>query len=387
MASTETFESAHRSTLPRQLSLGGAGPAARAACGLSPLAIRMSDGRAFSYLPQTDTIALVEGEAGAHTVVELDEESWQGLWDSSETVFGLLLAERAKVLVGEAGVFSSWEPVLRVLYEQLPPYDPQAPLIGQDGREIDPTASFQPDDDPQRMADFLRVTGYILVRDVFSAGEVAGMLEAAESLGRAAREDDRKSWWSQHQDGRRVLVRVLAGEKDPRISALPSDPRLSKIVALSDFELEPTPSAGISVLFKQSGIIFDGKADQPWHRDCGLGGHNLMCPIMNGSVFLRPATQESGELRFLPGSWRTAGCVVDATDYEKGIAIEAGPGDFSLHYGDGIHAGTPPTARDGPFRMSVVFEYGPPGRTAEQSQEHYDQLMHEADASALHAKA
>ena len=41
---------------------------------------------------------------------------------------------------------------------------------------------------------------------------------------------------------------------------------------------------------------------------------------------LGAATRESGELRFLPGSWRTAGCVLDATDYDQGIAIEAGAG-------------------------------------------------------------
>jgi hypothetical protein len=132
-----------------------------------------------------------------------------------------------------------------------------------------------------------------------------------------------------------------------------------------------------------SGIVFDGKADQPWHRDCGLGGHKHMCPLINGSVFLGPANLETGELRFLPGSWRTAGCSVIDQDSTLGIAVEAEAGDFSIHYGCGMHAGTPPTARAGPFRSSVVFEYGRPARSSDQSQEHHDQLMLEVDASQL----
>jgi hypothetical protein len=112
-----------------------------------------------------------------------------------------------------------------------------------------------------------------------------------------------------------------------------------------------------------------------------------MCPIMNGSLFLKPANRETGELRFLPGSWRTAGCVLDDPDYEMGVGIEASPGDFALHYGDGVHAGTPPTAQAGPFRWSAVFEYGLPARSKEQSQEHYDQIMLEADASDLHVRS
>ena len=165
--------------------------------------------------------------------------------------------------------------------------------------------------------------------------------------------------------------------------ALPSDPRLLRIVGLSDYEFEPTPNDYVSILYKQSRVVFDGKADQPWHRDCGVGGHRHMCPMMNGSLFLNDANRGSGELRFLPGSWRTVGCRIDDPNYELGIAIEAGPGDFSLHYGDGLHAGTPPDSESGPFRSSVVFEYGLAGRTAEQNQQHFDQIMFESDVRAL----
>jgi len=382
-ATHETFDSYHERSLPELLAGEWGEVAARGARGLSPLAIRLPDGRAYSYVPETSTLRIAKGDEAAETVVELDEALWQGIRQSMETPSGLVLSQRARIVAGEVGDFMSWEPALRVLYEELPPYDPDAPLIGRDGEEIDPTTTFHPDDDPDRMADFLRTTGYILVREVLPANEVDSLLEVAEALHATAREDDGGSWWSQHEDGRRMCSRVINGGADPRIQSLPIDPRLLRIVALSDFELEPTPTENLHILFKHSGMIFDGKADQPWHRDCGLGGHKIMCPIMNGSVFLRPANRATGELRFMPGSWKTAGYSVVDDDYEIGVGIEANAGDFSIHYGEGMHAGTPPEARGGPFRISVVFEYGRPGRQIEQGQELYDQFMTEVDASQL----
>ena len=378
-----SFDDTHTITLPKRLAAGWGARAARQTHALTPLALRLPDGRGYVYEPNESGIEILPGEE-AETVVELAESDWSGLFESTETVFGLIMAGRARILAGRVEDFVGWQTALRMLYEELPAYDPDAPLHGGDGREIDPGRSFRADDDPIEMADFLRVTGYIHVRELLSPDEVSGLREAAETARAAAREDDGQSWWSTHQDGRRLLTRVLNAGTDPRMKALPTDPRLLRIVGLSDYELEPTETEGVSVLFKQSGMVFDGKADQPWHRDCGLGGHKLMCPLMNGSLFLSEGNRETGELRFLPGSWQTAGCLIDEQDFELGIAVETRPGDFTLHYGDGLHAGTPPTSVDGPFRSSVVFEYGPVGRRPEQSQEYYDQLMHQADARALH---
>ncbi len=365
------FDAAHARTLPERIAREWGALAASQTHGLPALAFRLPDGSAWRYAPQGDTI---------------EERDWQGLWASTETVMGLVMGQRAKVLSGRVADFVEWEIALRVLYEQLPPWNPEAPLIGRDGRELDPSTSFAPDDDPERMADFLRTAGYVVVRQLLPPDEVAGLVEAAEIARDRAVDGDHDSWWSDHEDGRRILVRVLSAGTDPRMRALPGDPRLMRIVSLSDFELEATETEGVSVIFKHSGMVFDGKADQPWHRDCGLGGHALMCPLMNGSLFLKPADRASGELRFLPGSWRTAGARIHDPDHRLGVALEAQPGDFALHYGDGLHAGTPPTAKSGPFRWSAVFEYGPVGRSAEQSQEHYDQLMHQADARSLRSR-
>lgn len=383
MPTSESFDHYHRETLPSLLA-GDWGPvAAKGSAGLPPLGLRVSDGRAFTYVPGPNGLALVPGDAAAKTVVELDEALWQGLREAMETPFGIVLFGKGKIVSGEAGDFFRWEPALRVLYEGLPPYDPTAPLVGRDGREIDPTRAFHPDDDPAVMAEFLRTTGYIVVREVIPPNEIEALLEAAENLRGTAKQDDPMSWWGRHEDGRTLLTRVLNGGTQPRIRALLRDPRLRRIVALSDFVLEATDTDVIHVLFKQSGMLPDGKTDNPWHRDCGLGLHATMCPLMNGSLFLRPANRETGELRFMPGSWRTAGLAGLADERDLGVGIEAGPGDFSLHYGDGLHAGPPPTAKNGPFRSSIVIEYGPVGRAAGVGQEQNDLQLFGVDTTRL----
>ncbi len=382
MESMADFDLAHERILPDRIADGWGALAATQTHGLPPLSIRLSNGRAWCYSEADGSITLSRGSEAA-TVVELTEASWQGLWDSTETPMGLLMNQRAKILSGEATDFVQWETALRVLYEELRPWDPTQPISDAVGNEIDAAQSFHPDDDPTRMAEFLDAAGFIHVRDVLTPADVEGLVEAASTVRRDAVDEDGRSWWSTHEDGRRTLARVLKADVDPRMRAFPLDPRLVKIVGLSRFDLEPTPDQGVSVLYKQSRMASDALADQPWHRDCGLGGHKLMCPLMNGSLFLNAANRETGQLRFLPGSWRTAGFRFHDPDYQLGVGVDAEPGDFLLHYGDGLHAGTPPTSEEGPFRWSAVFEYGPAGRTAKQSQEHYDQVMLNSEAERI----
>lgn len=383
------FEDAHRRILPTRLDSGASEALAAEVRDLPPLAFRNPRGAEYTYRVRRSALVIEDGVDAAAVLVEISDQDWVGLWDASQTVFGLLMAGRIEIKRGSQGDLVQWENALRALYENLPLYDPAQPLVDAAGKEVDPTTTFHTDDDPARMSEFLRLTGFILVREVLTSSEINDLNAAADdAYARASKApiEDPKSWWSKDAAGADVLTRVLDGESDPRMEALPTDPRLLDIVGLSPFDMEATRSNGISILYKASGLTFDGKADQPWHRDCGLGGHRFMCPLMNGSLFLSPATRESGELRFLPGSWRTAGRRLDVMDWDQGISVSAGPGDFSLHYGDGLHAGTPPTAPKGPFRRSLVFEYGPRDRADEHSQAQYDQLMLKADAAPLHRR-
>ena len=61
----------------------------------------------------------------------------------------------------------------------------------------------------------------------------------------------------------------------------------------------------MSVIIKNPDMT-EGLSDLPWHRDCGMGGHAVTCPVLICSLFIAPATPETGELRVLPGSWKGA---------------------------------------------------------------------------------
>jgi ectoine hydroxylase-related dioxygenase (phytanoyl-CoA dioxygenase family) len=122
----------------------------------------------------------------------------------------------------------------------------------------------------------------------------------------------------------------------------------------------------------------EGLGDLPWHRDCGMGGHAVMCPILIVSVYLTPATPESGELRMLPGSWSRGCGPIDARHPRapKGASVRAEPGDVSLHYGDTMHAAPPPTRDDlAVYRTSAVTAFARPGARPHRGR-YYNEVLH-----------
>jgi hypothetical protein len=157
-----------------------------------------------------------------------------------------------------------------------------------------------------------------------------------------------------------------------------------RLAALSDQGLSPRgqdSDEGVSVIFKNPAMA-EGLGDLPWHRDCGMGGHAVMCPVMIASLFLTPATAETGALRVLPGSWRFACHFVDAGHRRapEGVLLEAEPGDVSLHYGDTMHAAPPPARRgEGEYRISAVTGYVRPDVRPHGGRRHYNDVLLERD--------
>ncbi len=104
-------------------------------------------------------------------------------------------------------------------------------------------------------------------------------------------------------------------------------------LALMDLADEPlehrvpaSADEGVSVIWKRPSMR-EGLGDLPWHRDCGMGGHAVMCPMLIASVFLTPATPETGELRMLPGSWQRGCGPIDARHPRapRGVSFAARP--------------------------------------------------------------
>jgi len=374
------FHDFHRTELPQALGAGRGALAAPAAAPLGPLAFRVKDGDAYTYIPEREQIRIESGDAAAKTVVELDHALWEGLVHDLESAPGLLYGGFAKGLRGDMMDFVRWEPALRAMYQGRPVYQPDAvDLRGRDGTALDPEASFSLDDNDELLADFLRVMGYVRVRNVFSRDEVEALIEDAEVLRAAAVPDDQKSWWGRDEAGEQVLVRVIQAGTRKRLNELYDDPRIQRLGALPDETLVPKNVGsinGATVLWKQFGVV-EGLGDLPWHRDCGMGGHAVICPSINCSIHLGPASAESGDLRFLPGSWRSSVGFADGDDASvaHGVSCAAQPGDVTLHYGDVVHAAPPPTSRSGPYRASILIGFGRPNARHHRGETHYNDAL------------
>ena len=350
---------------------------------LSPIAFQAKEtGRSITLAPDAQGgLAIRAGQETATTVVELSRDSWHQLTLDLESSAGLVYGDRAHGARGDLMDLLQWEPALRWLFTERPVYDPNAvDLRDASGRELDPTHGFRLDDDREEMAAFLRTVGYLWVRDVFSEEEVQSFREAAGRLRAAAREGDQESWWGRRADGEAVLCRVLRAGKEPAIRALHGDPRVEGLAALSDVEMEhkqgPEDKDGIALLWKQPGVA-EGLGDLPWHRDCGMGGHASMCPTAVVSIFLGLNTEEAGQIRFLPGSWRSSFPFAegDEAGAPRGVAPPAQPGDVTFHYGDGLHVAPPPTGTEGPFRSCILMGYGRVGGGHHLGGRHYNDVL------------
>ena len=376
------FDRYHREELPALLAAGRGLLAARGARSLGSLAFRLPDGGAYTYRPTPAGMDVLAGDAAADTVIELSAELWQNLVRELDAAAGLLYGGRARCLRGSALRWVAWEPALRAVWSGRPVYHAaEVELTDRRGAALDPGASFTLASDREDMAHFLRRAGYLFVRGVFAAGEIDALLAEAEALAAEARPGDKLSWWGKNAAGEAVLTRVTRAAAKPGLRALPRDPRLVALEKLADEELvhrtPPSAEEGVSVIWKRPSMR-EGLGDLPWHRDCGMGGHAVMCPRLVASVFLTPATPETGELRMLPGSWQRGCGPIDAQHPQapRGVSFAAAPGDVSLHYSDTMHAAPPPARHDlATYRISAVTGYDRPGARAHRGR-HYNEVLH-----------
>ena len=376
------FHRYHREDLPALLRAGRGALAAPGARALGGLAFQLPDGAAYTYLPRDAEVDVVAGADAADTVIELAPELWQNLVHELDAAAGLLYGGRARCVRGNALRWVAWEPALRAMWSGRPVYDAsQLELRDRDGAPLDPAASFTLDSDREEMAHFLRTAGYLFVRGVFPPSEIAAFRTEAEALAGEARKGDKLSWWGRNADGEEVLTRVTRAAAKPGLRSLPRDPRLGALKDLADERLEhrvpPSAEEGVSVIWKRPNMS-EGLGDLPWHRDCGMGGHAVMCPTLIASVFLTPATPETGELRMLPGSWQRGCGPIDARHPHapRGVSFAAAPGDVSLHYGDTMHAAPPPERDDlDGYRISAVTGYARAGARAHRGR-HYNEVLH-----------
>jgi hypothetical protein len=359
------FDAYHQGDLPGRLADGRGRRAARDLGARPPLAFQVPDGRAYRYVPRGDALTVEHGTDGADVVVGLGADDFSALVHELHTPAGLFYGGRLTFLAGSFPALERWEPALRALWSGRPIFDRDAlDLRGRDGAALDPARDFDLGASDDDLRHFLFETGYLVLRRVFAPDEVARLCAAADGLAAAARPGDRRSWWARTRGGDEVCCRVTyASLRDPTIAALSDDARLRRLGTLAGPALRPGPDRcdGHSLVIKHGGVS-EGLADLPWHRDCGLGGHPVMCPNLQLGIQLDAATPETGRLHFLAGAWR-ASCHRREFERPDGlpiVAVDTEPGDVTVHFGDTLHAAPPPTAPGRGRRALYVSFFSPP---------------------------
>jgi hypothetical protein len=311
----------------------------------------------FRVVAGTVVVEEAPGAAGtdADVVVRLDRSAWDDLVRQLRTPINLLLADALVFERGTFGDLADWEVALRYVLTGVPPYDPaRADLRGRD-----PRASYTLDDSDAELREQLETMGYLHLRGVFSAEEMAAANADVDRLASLAAPGDDTSWWVTLEDDQQALCRLIyATQRSEVLAALQDDPRVARLGRLLDptLRLAPDRMEGSAVLIKVPGKT-QGLSNIPWHQDCGMGGHSVLCPSVSIGIQLTGSSPETGNLLMVPGSQGQALHV----DWHKRltdapvIEIDTSPGDVTVHIQDVMHASPKPTSTGGRRTMYVTF--------------------------------
>ena len=284
-------------------------------------------------------------------VVHCSIDAIDDLLSERQSIFGLLYGGRLTLEGGSINRLSMWEPAIQALLYNRPIWSAQAitPLHG-----FDLTQNFALDDDAADMRRFLNTAGFIHIRNVFDPIHIDAMIMELESLRQLAHPNDKKSWWATDANNHEVCCRVTyANDQSDVFADLPFDTRMLTIAALAGKNLKPAHDRmdGVSGVCKIPRAS-SGMADLPWHRDCGMGGHPLLCPGLIIGIQLDDANADNGQLRFLAGSTDYANRTVDDNDPSQPIvAVNTNAGDVTAHYCHTMHIAPPPLSVKGNRRV------------------------------------
>jgi ectoine hydroxylase-related dioxygenase (phytanoyl-CoA dioxygenase family) len=350
------FDTFHREQLPAAVGArdGGAAAARDVGDGRS-LAFRLDDGRAYTYRAVDGRVVVEPGDERADAGAALDAQAFDDLVNERWTIFGLLYPGRLRVADGAFDDVAAWEAALTNLWFDRPIYDGGS----TDLMRLDLSRAFRLGDDPDDdIAQFLRTAGFVVLRGVFDADEVAAFDREVQRLMGVATPADNRSWWATNASGDEVCCRLTyTNERSSLLADVHEDPRLQRIASWTGEGLRPFPDRldGHSVVIKNSEVV-SGLSDLPWHRDCGMGGHPVLCPSLNIGIQLDRADADNGQLWYLAGSHRHTNRVSEVDRHPEWpvVRIEAQPGDVTVHYAHVLHVAPPPTGADAHRRTLYI---------------------------------
>lgn len=379
------FDAFHQETLPKRLEEGVNEQVAWDVEGRAPISIGLSDGRFYTYRWRDGRVLVEPGRAkDARTILEIvDHESWLDYLYEYRTRYGLLFSNAVRFVRGDFETWDDWEPAIRCMYSGRPIYDPaRIQFRDLSGDPLDLHRSFEVDDDPEEMSNFLRQTGFLVVRRAYEPALIATLGSELDRVIAESTEGNLYSWWATDAEGDRFPYRLTyLSEQSDAIAALYDHPRTRALVALSKEDVVPVPDRieGILAVVKKEGLLADasGYANLEYHSDCGFGACHTTCPCVLVGIQVDAAGPSSSQLHMMAGSWGKAYHNVPSQITPERyplVPIVAEPGDATVHFGCGLHAGPPPTGADR-RRTIYVQHYSPRASELIGRHQGYNQIM------------
>lgn len=292
----------------------------------------------------TDAAAVDALAAGERIVeVALSPTQLVDLIEDQVTPVGLMTAGALHQPRGRIGHFLDWWLVLRAVLDVRPIH-----RAGMVALPDELHRSFTLDDDPTELFAFLRDAGFLHLRGVFSAEEMAVVSAEMDAAVGSYRPDDANSWWATLADGSQQVVRMQRfDEHSAAASAILHDDRLRAIAAIArcGHAIDWAASNRIEALFKPIGVT-EGISDVPWHKDCSLGRHSYECCSLTVGISVTGAGPTSGQLRVIAGSHRALvwPSLLDPETLDlPEVELPTATGDVTVHLSCTLHMAEPPT--------------------------------------------
>jgi hypothetical protein len=291
---------------------------------------------------QHDRASVREGRGGGARV-RLSREQLTDLVHDQSTPIALMSNRLLDMPEGGLPDFLDWWLVLRAALDER--------RIHARGDVVLPEPlhrSFTPDDPDEEMRAFLERAGYLHIRGLFRAEEMAAVEADYPRAAPHYEKGDPRGWFATTQDGAEHLVRMEGFERfSPATAALLEDERFLRLGRIPGLDHEPRPGARAGALTKPIGVV-KGISDVPWHKDCSLGRHSYECCSLTVGISVTGADAESGQLRVLPGSHRAlvwpAPCIQPDLDLQP-IDLPTRTGDVTVHLSCTQHMSQPPVKR------------------------------------------
>ena len=275
--------------------------------------------------------------------LRLSPEQLSDLVNDQVTPIGLMTAGSLDLVRGRIGRVLDWWLVLRSVLDDVPVY-----RRGSVEVPVDLGRSFTLDDDPDEILAFLETAGYLHLRGVFTADEMATISADMDDAAPSYHPGDGNSWWATLADGTEQVVRMQRFEQhSDTVASILSDPRFLRIaeIARVGHTVDWAMDNRVEALFKPIGVV-SGISDVPWHKDCSLGRHSYECCSLTVGISVTGGGPTSGQLRVVAGSHRA---LVWPSLLDPGrldlpdVALPTETGDVTVHLSCTLHMAQAPT--------------------------------------------